>query len=306
MKSTRKTNCKKWLSVMVCVAVLTVLGILTAFTLRPPTRTTAYAGEISPASTTRPLFTGNTGASTFTYNHNAHIRVSQRPMITVLTHGLGGSDFHWSNDGQNRFAYDADSLIENLRRNSPNGAGVYWARMDNDSILSFHLMELESGEYNYQRYIFTNMSSIGYLTMANLTRHMIIVFNSTNEVRRNTNAVKYAEFRAMLTSIIADVGYLTGGTFPKINLIGHSRGGLTNLEFAMDHPRLVCSVFSLGTPYFGSNFANINILRESVVRGGPYLTDVQSTAEQNRLMNRWNAEYNTRFRNISVHIYRGC
>ena len=56
----------------------------------------------------------------------------------------------------------------------------------------------------------------------------------------------------MLSKIVYDVKELNGGILPKVNLIGHSRGGLTNLQYALDHPDLVDSLISIGTPYFGT------------------------------------------------------
>ena len=69
----------------------------------------------------------------------------------------------------------------------------------------------------------------------------------------------YEEFNYMLSKILYDVKELNTGILPKINLIGHSRGGLINLMYALDHPKLVKSIFSLGTPFFGSDTASTNI-----------------------------------------------
>ena len=49
-------------------------------------------------------------------------QVMDIPQITVLTHGLGGSAAHWSNQYNGgryiKFEFDADSLIEKLREKS--------------------------------------------------------------------------------------------------------------------------------------------------------------------------------------------
>lgn len=37
------------------------------------------------------------------------------PKITVFMHGLGSQAFHWSNDGKNNFAYEQESMPEQLR-----------------------------------------------------------------------------------------------------------------------------------------------------------------------------------------------
>ena len=63
----------------------------------------------------------------------------------------------------------------------------------------------------------------------------------------------------MLSKIVYDVKFLNGGELPKINLIGHSRGGLTNLQYALDHPDLVAGLYSMGTPYFGTDTGSTDV-----------------------------------------------
>jgi triacylglycerol lipase len=43
----------------------------------------------------------------------------------------------------------------------------------------------------------------------------------------------------------------------KVNLIGHSQGGLDARVVAHDHPELVASVTTIGTPHYGTPFADI-------------------------------------------------
>ena len=43
---------------------------------------------------------------------------------------------------------------------------------------------------------------------------------------------------------------------PRINMIGHSGGGILNMEYAIEHPNIVDSLYSIGTPYNGSKIAN--------------------------------------------------
>lgn len=61
----------------------------------------------------------------------------------------------------------------------------------------------------------------------------------------------------MLSSILYKLKDNYGGKIPKVNLVGHSRGGLTNLQYALDHPDIVENLISIGTPYFGSSSAKI-------------------------------------------------
>ena len=49
-----------------------------------------------------------------------------------------------------------------------------------------------------------------------------------------------------------------GGVLPKLNLIGHSRGGLTNMQYALDHPQMIDSMYSFDTPYIGTTIAELD------------------------------------------------
>ena len=45
-------------------------------------------------------------------------------------------------------------------------------------------------------------------------------------------------------------------SLPSINLVGHSMGGLINMQYAIKHPKNVATLVSLGTPYNGSWYDN--------------------------------------------------
>ena len=44
---------------------------------------------------------------------------------------------------------------------------------------------------------------------------------------------------------------------PKINMIGHSRGGILNMLYAIQHPNIVETLVSIGTPYNGSTMLEV-------------------------------------------------
>ena len=93
---------------------------------------------------------------------------------------------------------------------------------------------------------------------------------------------------------------------PKINLIGHSRGGITNLQYALDHPDIVDSLISIGTPYFGSNSASIDFnLLFGMIAGGSGEADVTNAEKYNEYYNRWNNNYETLYKNINAHALGG-
>lgn len=224
--------------------------------------------------------------------------VTNTPAITVLTHGLGGKASYWSNNNDNiaaddtfGFAYDDRSLIERLRQ--VNGANVFWAKMEPDGT-SFYLHRIPVMRSRYQQYKIDNLETVFQFTLSEINQHIIIVFEATETGREGAHLTAYNEFRIMLNAVVNDYGYVTGGVYPKINLIGHSRGGLTNMEYANNHPRLISDIYSMGTPYNGSNFGRVNLFADMVVHHidstpGTALYDINDTATQNRLRNDWAA-----------------
>lgn len=296
--------------------------------------------KASAASTTVIDFTGVTGSlegtdlynATNTYSYNGdnefydrnyqyydtserleNIAVSiNAPQITVLTHGLGGDASHWSNN-EGVFAYDEDSLISRLSlelsKNGQGGANIYWAVMQDST--SFQLFDLNDSKNRIlkevanenggieSKYVYEWKESTNAIT--DISKHIIIVFESSNFDGYNYEV--YEEFNYMLSKIIYDVKILSGGVLPKINLIGHSRGGITNLQYALDHPELVASMFSLGTPYFGSDSASTP-LGEEFAPGNGRLDIINRNVYLN-YYNRWHNNYNELYSGINVHALGG-
>lgn len=91
--------------------------------------------------------------------------------------------------------------------------------------------------------------------LTDVNKHIIIIFEATYDRENkqisgtdNYNNYVYEEFNYMLSKIVYDVKYLSG-RLPKINLIGHSRGGITNLQYALDHPDLVYNQAHILQPF---------------------------------------------------------
>ena len=215
--------------------------------------------------------------------------------ITVLNHGLASSASTWSgvyNEDKSslQFMYDADSLISKLSEGY-GGANIYWARgMSTKS--NFNLYEITE-----QRGVYQATSTYLVNQITDISQHIIIVYQSSESNASNNNA--YYEFNCMLSKIIKDVKMLNGGILPKVNLIGHSRGGITNLQYALDHPDLVENLISVGTPYFGSTTANL--FGEAVMHGeNDGLTDVVNPSVYNSYRDRWNNSYSSLYDDIKV------
>ena len=110
----------------------------------------------------------------------------------------------------------------------------------------------------------------------------------------------------MASYVINDIKNLKGGVLPKVNLIGHSRGGLTNMQYALDHPDIVDSIYSLNTPYLGTTIAIIdyNTISESegiVENGG--IRDIQDNEVYMSYYNRWNDDYDDLYKDINVYAF---
>ncbi|MCL2370788.1 MAG: hypothetical protein FWC80_06140 [Firmicutes bacterium] len=245
MNSQKTFKKNKLFIVLICMLLMAVASVVVVF---GSASVSAYAATPTPISTD--LFSGRTrsnGANLTTNSFN----VTHAPAITVLTHGLGGSAAHWSNNGTSSFAFDNRSLIERLRRES--GGNVFWARMHSSTNFRLHKVPTQSQLTTYS----ISLPTVSQLSFYEISQHMIIVFEATDRfngnARNGTHQDKYNEFRTMLHTIVRDFAYLTGGVYPRVNLIGHSRGGLSwrNLGcywghyFDFECDRRSCTAFSM-------------------------------------------------------------
>ncbi|MBQ3596379.1 MAG: alpha/beta fold hydrolase [Clostridia bacterium] len=230
--------------------------------------------------------------------------VMEYAQITVLTHGLGSSAMTWSNnfsesntsDDTVKFAYDSQSLITKISERV-GGACVYWAKITN--YRSFRLINITNQTTEGSIY---NENSNVVDSITDISKHIIVVFDT--ELPNDSNNNVYYQFNYMLSKIIYDVSICNGGKLPKVNLVGHSRGGITNLQYALDHPDLVSTMVSLGTPYFGSTTASLfgeEFLGENICKDGLY--DVINSDIYNGYATRWNNGYNSLYRNIDVYAF---
>ena len=225
-------------------------------------------------------------------NDNQVMSITQ---ITVLTHGLGSNAGAWSNhysenNSNDSFAYDPESLISQIS-DSVGGAKIYWAKMSGYN--SFNLFDITNQTSTTSGY--NKNSSIN--TVTDISKHIIIVFDAFRTTESNNNI--YYQFNYMLSKIIYDVKIANGGILPKVNLVGHSRGGLTNLQYALDHPDLVSTLISLGTPYFSSTTANL--FGEALMGAGDGLDDILNPDIYYEYNTRWNQNYNTLYKDIKAY-----
>ncbi len=206
------------------------------------------------------------------------------PSITVFTHGLGGNASHWSNVGGG-FAYHSASAISKIGE-----------LLNGD--FDLYIASIQNGALNLEK-VFTeeNIGGTHYVTVqtqriSSAERHIVVLFESNHA--NGLNSTVYEEFDETLDHISLQYKSLCG-KLPVYNLVGHSRGGLTNIEFATNHPYNVASVISLGTPYSGATLSSVDAIMEllNYKKGEDWTNvgaeDIVNIEESIRLRNGWNA-----------------
>ena len=295
------TNKKHFITTFLCVAAVLV-GIL----------------FFSSGLTVHAFFSGHSSGETREELHQDTIAVTvneDAPAITFLTHGLGGSAGHWSNSmhrnaynewvGSSDFSYDPDSIIEKIRNQIPSGIKLYKAEMNN----LYNPYSFSTNNFTLYKYSLNNVNnptaytSVQETIVNDFSQHVVVVFDLQNNYDE-TNAQVYEELHYIIDQISYDY-FVVMGDAPKINLIGHSRGGLINMDYAIDHPKNVGSLISLGTPYNGSWYDNwfVELLGINTF-GSIGGADIVSTTLINTRKNNWNSVYNQNT-HINFHAISG-
>lgn len=181
---------------------------------------------------------------------------SDEPAITVLTPGLGCSASVWSNEpnGDDSLHYNSSSLIAAICRKNNNNINLFYALCTSkEDYKAFDLYHLDL--YNFD---LTNKKTDH---IGDASKHIVLLFESSDPFA--ANQIVYEQFEYVVDTISMQYRQLTG-VLPRLNLVGHSRGGLTNIQYATEHPYNVDSIFSLGTPYNGSTFGQIGPILEAL------------------------------------------
>ena len=291
-----------------CAALITAFNSLTA--------NAAFAGYGAELSDEELYSNSNTynvsdiGDNEVTYNFNSPNgkTVMEEPQITVLTPGLGGTAAHWSNaypdvhknekgEDVTYFAYSEDSIIHQLYMKAGGDAYVYWAKMYNaENFNLYDIIKVDDETYkeDYEKYE-DNLTEV--VQIEDVSKPIIIVFESSNPVGGNDEV--YYELNYMLSKVVYDVSlHNPGKALPKVNLIGHSRGGITNLQYALDHPDLVDKLISLGTPYLGSEESLA--FGEMILGWSEGLEDINTLSLTDGYLERWNSNYEWLYSDIDV------
>lgn len=173
----------------------------------------------------------------------------ETPAMTFLMHGLGGTAADWSNDytpdmpqkKRPNFVQDPLSIIEKMRSSSDNGINLYRAQ--------YH-----QGE-GYKYYLGYDSEQMANDTITDFSRHTVVVIDFNINFTYEPIEDVYDKLHNIIDKFVYDYRKAKD-KIPSINLIGHSMGGLLNMQYAIDHPKNVASLISMGTPYNGSAYNN--------------------------------------------------
>lgn len=249
----------------------------------------------------------STGQYIITYdmdNKKTDRLVAGSPTVTVFTHGYDSWARDWMNNAEHAtegkyftFQYNSASMVDKV-------IGLY------GGIENVVLLEAKMTSYNKFDLLRFNLKisddviyQDGDLQPFTIKpelygKHFIVIFDCFNEYRRDSNDNVYFQFNYMLSSVLYNLKQLDPShRIPKVNLIGHSRGGITNMQYALDHPDIVANLISIGSPYDGSTSSVL--MKDNDDYGGDGLNDIINPNKYNSYRNRWNENYETLYKNIN-------
>lgn len=230
--------------------------------------------------------------------------VAESPTVTVFTHGYNSSSKDWLNNAE--YVDDEKYFVFQYNNASMVDKVINLYGVDNAILIIANMTDYKT--VSLTRYVLSNSNGViikeseteNYEIGAEAYgKHIVVVFNRKPGSGNDSNNNLYFQFNYMLSSILYKLKQLDPShRIPKVNLIGHSRGGLTNMQYALDHPDIVANLISIGTPYEGSTSATLVQYDENF--NGDGLTDIIDPDKYNDYQNRWNTGYNTLYKNINV------
>ena len=190
--------------------------------------------------------------------------------ITVLTPGMFGNKDYWfpKTYDQTSESYvsnylDVNSLVfkiintQNFIMNDIPILSFKPNITENNVFDSVDIEQLTFDEHNGLRFdkFHINYRDANYL----LNKHIVLIYDGAGGIETNNaeNDLVASYFSKSLDSVLAKFVVFHQGNLPRINLIGHSRGGILNLYYAYKRKNIVDNFITIGTPYTGSLVANL-------------------------------------------------
>lgn len=186
--------------------------------------------------------------------------------VTVFTHGMGGTYRDWLAENQDSPYFLNNDYLPLLV--STDNVFVFRGVSTDEKP---NVVSLNKVERAYEEVFCVEN---GEEPTIHANDHIVLIYDGFDDTKvPSTNEEVYAPFEIALDTVLAGLSDVLGGT-PQVNLIGHSRGGLVNLLYAIDHPRVVRNLISIGTPYWGSTWGDalisiLNVLPEGVTNISP-------------------------------------
>lgn len=195
--------------------------------------------------------------------------------ITVLTHGLGSSYEDWL---PIVYDYDSGCAVEEYLCTDYSlpfvlsGLSSHVGTFTENINTSIYMFEpVNQYFYNYisdpkdthikQLRCINGVFSFYDVTDININdineKNIVLIYNGTPEEYYYTVDQCVSRFEACLSNVLCRIYNAQFATLGRVNLVGHSKGGLVNLLFSTRHPKLVNNLISLGTPYEGSSWASV-------------------------------------------------
>ena len=199
-----------------------------------------------------------------------------RTTVMTASVGFGDEAREWANtkktvkEAQSKLVCDENEYIDegypaaSLRAEYHN-----FDKQDNDRLINLYPCNTRMGNSYQYKTSKDSDSAIHNLRDSDVTKHIIIVFESLEPKTEDektiaqSNDYVYAQLEYILDVLSYQYCQLTG-KLPTYNLIGHSRGGITNLQYALAHPNNVSSLYSMGSPYGGSLFGSTTVGGEHI------------------------------------------
>lgn len=193
----------------------------------------------------------------------------EKTTVMTASVGFGEKVLEWANTKKTREEAKSEPVSdvnEDLSEGNPAGslrAEYHNFKPEKSKINLYDCNTKKGNEYEYKTK--DNEDNPNHnLLISDVSKHIIIVFESIEpktvdeKTIAQSNDYVYAQLEYILDSLSYQYCQLTG-ELPTYNLIGHSRGGITNLQYALAHPNNVASLYSMGTPYSGSAFGSTTL-----------------------------------------------
>lgn len=219
--------------------------------------------------------------------------------ITILNHGLGGDASNFTSNSNYKFGYNSNSIVTDLYRRT--NASVLVLKIKEHKIEKNNSFK-KSEKISCVLYDITNelercikgSSETEFILNNELeeipdNKNYIVLFDGLYVF--SENRIIYDEFNYAASDLLYKFKKKIG-KIPQINLIGFSRGGVINMQYCLDHPRIVNKMISISTPYCSTTSGEIDYyFLDSYFCGKKSEFNLIDENKYLNMLNRWNDGY---------------